>query len=297
MCSRGLPALCSLASTHPLASPSPPPLRPSVPPAGDANTTADNLAALRAFFDKFPSMRGRPLFLAGQGYAGASHAGQPRHASLSALPGRPSPLLPARRRAGHTVPQLAQEIRRRNDRAQAPGDRIQLRGMLVGNPWVEPELDNRGAGAATAAVCCCRCMLAAAAAAARWHAPSARRRSRRCFRAVPCRSLPAPTPPLAAAVAFWYDNGLISGASHADLLASCDMKHIGAPRRCDRCMQPAGEPSSPRAWQPKGGRSHLLFGTHVPCPPRSSVAHRGLRQPDGRVRGRAHGGTAGGVSS
>lgn len=43
------------------------------------------------------------------------------------------------------MPQLAQEIRRRNDGAQAPGDRIALRGILVGNPWVEPEQDNRGA--------------------------------------------------------------------------------------------------------------------------------------------------------
>lgn len=39
--------------------------------ADDANTTADNLAALLAFYDRFPEYRNRTLFLAGESYSGA----------------------------------------------------------------------------------------------------------------------------------------------------------------------------------------------------------------------------------
>lgn len=40
--------------------------------ADDANTTADNLAALLAFYDRFPEYRNRTLFLAGESYSGAA---------------------------------------------------------------------------------------------------------------------------------------------------------------------------------------------------------------------------------
>ena len=40
--------------------------------ADDANTTADNLAALLAFYDRYPEYRNRTLFLAGESYSGAA---------------------------------------------------------------------------------------------------------------------------------------------------------------------------------------------------------------------------------
>ncbi|KAL4424454.1 hypothetical protein ABPG77_006392 [Micractinium sp. CCAP 211/92] len=80
---------------------------------GDDNTTADNLLALRAFYSRFPEMAGRPLFLAGQGYA------------------------------GHFIPLLAKRMLDYN--AQGLPDPYQLKGILLGNPWTDPTLDNAGA--------------------------------------------------------------------------------------------------------------------------------------------------------
>lgn len=55
--------------------------RPPPRPAGDGNTTTDNMLALRAFYQRFPAMRQRPLFVAGQGYAGARAAAAGRDSS------------------------------------------------------------------------------------------------------------------------------------------------------------------------------------------------------------------------
>lgn len=45
---------------------------PALPfPPGDANTTLDAVAALLAFYQRFPAFRNSSLYLAGQGYAGA----------------------------------------------------------------------------------------------------------------------------------------------------------------------------------------------------------------------------------
>ncbi|KAL4437083.1 hypothetical protein ABPG75_004222 [Micractinium tetrahymenae] len=80
---------------------------------GDDNTTADNLLALRAFYSRFPDMAARPLVLAGQGYA------------------------------GHYAPLMAKRMLDYN--AQGLPDPYQLKGILLGNPWTDPTLDNAGA--------------------------------------------------------------------------------------------------------------------------------------------------------
>lgn len=54
--------------------------------ADDANTTADNLAALLTFYDRHPAYRNRTLFLAGESYSGATQLGVPFYR----LRGRPA---------------------------------------------------------------------------------------------------------------------------------------------------------------------------------------------------------------
>lgn len=80
----------------------------------DASSTAATLAALQAFYAKFPGAQKLRLFLAGQGYA------------------------------GHTVPLLAKAILDANAKAAGAAARIPLQGIAVGNPWVDPEADNKG---------------------------------------------------------------------------------------------------------------------------------------------------------
>ncbi|PSC75376.1 Aldo keto reductase [Micractinium conductrix] len=84
---------------------------------GDGNTTTDNMLALRAFYQRFPAMRQRPLFVAGQGYA------------------------------GHFVPMLAERIVSFNAQnlTQLTNETINLKGIMVGNPWSDPGFDNAGA--------------------------------------------------------------------------------------------------------------------------------------------------------
>ncbi|KAL4452545.1 hypothetical protein ABPG75_008207 [Micractinium tetrahymenae] len=81
---------------------------------GDANVTADHLAALLAFYERHPWLRGQPLFLAGESYA------------------------------GHYVPLLAAAIFQHNRRHE-PDWPIMLEGYALGNPWTDPAHDNAGA--------------------------------------------------------------------------------------------------------------------------------------------------------
>jgi carboxypeptidase C (cathepsin A) len=76
----------------------------------DASSTAATMAALEAFYSKFPGTQKLRLFLAGQGYA------------------------------GHTVPLLAKAILDLNAKAANASTRIPLQGIAVGNPWVSPVL-------------------------------------------------------------------------------------------------------------------------------------------------------------
>ena len=59
------------------------PLHGPQPPAGDANTTVDAVAALLAFYQRFPAFANSSLFLAGQGYAGGC-AAAPRGPAVGA---------------------------------------------------------------------------------------------------------------------------------------------------------------------------------------------------------------------
>ena len=78
---------------------------------GDDRTSVDNLAFLLGFLDRYPHLKGSPLWLSGESYA------------------------------GHYLPQLALEIIRHNAKNDDP---IRLVGMTLGNPWTEPPLDNKG---------------------------------------------------------------------------------------------------------------------------------------------------------
>lgn len=84
------------------------------------------MAALLAFYQRFPAFRNSSLYLAGQGYA------------------------------GHYVPLIASSLLKVN--AARPDDTVPPKGLLVGNPWVEPEKDNAGelGGVAVTAIQCRR---------------------------------------------------------------------------------------------------------------------------------------------
>ncbi|KAK9808334.1 hypothetical protein WJX73_003210 [Symbiochloris irregularis] len=81
---------------------------------GDARTAADARAFMLGFLQRFPQYANTPFWITGESYA------------------------------GHYVPNLALEILRGNeeDRSTPP---IRLQGVMVGNPWTDPTVDNRGA--------------------------------------------------------------------------------------------------------------------------------------------------------
>ncbi len=76
--------------------------------ADDANTTADNLAALLAFYDRFPEYRNRTLYLAGESYS------------------------------GHFIPLLAQAIVEYNKQLPAGEAPIPLDAYAIVNAWSDP---------------------------------------------------------------------------------------------------------------------------------------------------------------
>lgn len=113
-------------------------------PADDANTTAINLAAVLAFYQKFPELRGRPLYLAGQSYAGAGPGGASACARMAggcALAGaatcrtRVTGTARIVLHAGHYAPLLAEAIVEYNADAPKGQEQIPLAGYAVGNPW------------------------------------------------------------------------------------------------------------------------------------------------------------------
>ena len=75
----------------------------------DGNTAGDNLAALLAFFNKFPNLRDNEFYLTGESYSGIY------------------------------VPYLAYEIVKYNKLPSSKGTRINLKGMMVGNACTEPK--------------------------------------------------------------------------------------------------------------------------------------------------------------
>lgn len=82
---------------------------------GDERTAKDARLFLLGFLEKFPQYRKHDLYLSGESYG------------------------------GHYVPNLALEIVRANAR-HGPGDSyLNLKGFLVGNPWTDAAIDNRGA--------------------------------------------------------------------------------------------------------------------------------------------------------
>lgn len=218
-------------------------LRP--PAAGDATTTDITLVALQTFFDSFPGFETNRLFLAGQGYAGASPpAGALGRSWVSSLPlpgcrlplwhqapcdPLPWPALLSCCPAGHTVPLLAQAILKYNSELPEGGTPLDLQGIAVSNPWVHPEWDNMGARRWAALLSGPRCALACLATACLGSGAPAHARG---WRRTPCMGPPClgwpSLPPLpAAAVNFWFNSGLVSGATYKALLASCDMKKTG----------------------------------------------------------------------
>eukprot|EP00245_Coleochaete_scutata_P013321 TRINITY_DN5385_c0_g4_i1.p1 TRINITY_DN5385_c0_g4~~TRINITY_DN5385_c0_g4_i1.p1 ORF type:complete len:456 (-),score=57.11 TRINITY_DN5385_c0_g4_i1:283-1629(-) len=89
--------------------------------ANDDNTADDNWEFLVQFFEMYPSFRAHDFYLAGESYA------------------------------GHYIPQLAWKIHERNrwlaEKTQSERHRhysINLKGFMIGNPWTDPDSDNRG---------------------------------------------------------------------------------------------------------------------------------------------------------
>lgn len=208
--------------------------------AGDDNTTADNLLALRAFYSRFPDMASRPLFLAGQGYAGGHGGGDGdggrgkggregvlrpagvsilrsgklpgfapatrRAMAIVTIPGTPRPPCNGRAAsshlpaaacaaappAGHFIPLMAKRMLDYNNDPQGLPDPFQLKGILLGNPWTEPTLDNAGGDPA----------LSSWQEAVRW--PRARSTAR-----------PARPVSVAAPSRFWREGGLPDGHPRA----------------------------------------------------------------------------------
>lgn len=79
---------------------------------GDDQTAADQYAALLAFLERFPKFAGRAFFVSGESYA------------------------------GHYIPNLAAKILQENKKAGRTI--INLKGLLVGNPWTDPKSDDAG---------------------------------------------------------------------------------------------------------------------------------------------------------
>eukprot|EP00891_Asterochloris_glomerata_P006219 jgi/Astpho2/6219/e_gw1.00088.45.1_t len=84
---------------------------------GDERTAQDAYQFLQGFLEKFPQYRDRPLWIAGESYG------------------------------GHYVPNLSQsavpQIAKNNVKA-ASGQQMQLQGFMIGNPWTDADIDNRG---------------------------------------------------------------------------------------------------------------------------------------------------------
>lgn len=78
---------------------------------GDDRTAADNLRFLLHWFERFPQFKSNDFYLSGESYA------------------------------GHYVPQLAIQILEYNDHHTSQ-DQIHLKGLLVGNAWTDPSIDN-----------------------------------------------------------------------------------------------------------------------------------------------------------
>lgn len=85
---------------------------PSDLATGDARTANDTYVFLQGFLDRFPEYRTRPFFITGESYG------------------------------GHYTWQMAELILKENQKPDA-GRRINLQGLAVGNPWTDPEFDNK----------------------------------------------------------------------------------------------------------------------------------------------------------
>ena len=85
---------------------------------GDRRTAEDSLEFLLRWLERFPQYKGRPLWLAGESYA------------------------------GHYIPNLAVEIVNHNKEAagaSADGQALNFQGFLVGNAWTDAPTDNAAA--------------------------------------------------------------------------------------------------------------------------------------------------------
>eukprot|EP00192_Tetraselmis_astigmatica_P006177 CAMPEP_0117658360 /NCGR_PEP_ID=MMETSP0804-20121206/5824_1 /TAXON_ID=1074897 /ORGANISM="Tetraselmis astigmatica, Strain CCMP880" /LENGTH=511 /DNA_ID=CAMNT_0005464879 /DNA_START=90 /DNA_END=1622 /DNA_ORIENTATION=+ len=80
---------------------------------GDERTAVDTYKFLLALMQRFPELADRPLWLSGESYG------------------------------GHYVPSLAATVVEGNEAGINP--KLPLKGFLVGNPWTDATLDNRGA--------------------------------------------------------------------------------------------------------------------------------------------------------
>ena len=219
---------------------------------------------------------------------------RPGHTRLLVAPMPP----PALHRAGHTVPLLAQAVLQHNAKAgngTSGTTRIPLQGIAVGNPWVDPEADNKGGRSCWLGVL--QRVHAQPQECSAWPATLAGAADPRASRppkgATLCDlqtltavvSSAASQPPgipfcPAAMVQFWFSEGLISSATYQGLLAKCEMRHTGAPLL--HCMAPPICPhaclsASPATCLPAaaGARlwsSHLahmgcrLSAHHLRCP-------------------------------
>eukprot|EP00200_Dunaliella_tertiolecta_P006034 CAMPEP_0202355440 /NCGR_PEP_ID=MMETSP1126-20121109/10335_1 /ASSEMBLY_ACC=CAM_ASM_000457 /TAXON_ID=3047 /ORGANISM="Dunaliella tertiolecta, Strain CCMP1320" /LENGTH=561 /DNA_ID=CAMNT_0048948059 /DNA_START=38 /DNA_END=1723 /DNA_ORIENTATION=+ len=84
---------------------------------GDARTSTDLRAFLLAFMERFPHLKENELYFAGESYA------------------------------GHYVPNLAWTVVQGNQAAGGKGQPgyLNLAGIMVGNPWTDASVDNKGA--------------------------------------------------------------------------------------------------------------------------------------------------------
>jgi len=82
---------------------------------GDKRTAEDALKFLVGFFERFPTFKERPFWIAGESYG------------------------------GHYVPNLALEVTQHNEDSANAERSINLQGFLVGNAWTDADTDNEGA--------------------------------------------------------------------------------------------------------------------------------------------------------
>ncbi|KAL6603362.1 hypothetical protein ACP70R_043723 [Stipagrostis hirtigluma subsp. patula] len=81
---------------------------------GDALTAHDAYAFLVNWFKRFPQFKGHDFYITGESYA------------------------------GHYVPQLAAKIVEENGKAKKKSDRINLKGIMIGNAAIDSSSDDRG---------------------------------------------------------------------------------------------------------------------------------------------------------